>query len=79
MRKIIVKNGIRLKGFPCKQLNNILSPSLDDNDLYIIHYKGSWRNILTEGNWKNSLRPDTKNDLALYNLWKTTLDRFKDS
>lgn len=77
MRKVIINNGIKFKGFPCKMLNNLLSPSLDDKDLYVIHYKGSWRNILTEGSWEHSLRTDTKNDAELYNLWIQTLEKYK--
>ncbi|MFX1328183.1 MAG: hypothetical protein ACFE91_08570 [Promethearchaeota archaeon] len=75
-QKIITRNGVRFKGFPCKILNNILSPSLDDPSVHIVHFKGSWRNILIEGKWEKSLRTRMENDLDLYNLWKKTLEKY---
>ena len=54
MKNIIVKKGLRFKGFPCKKLNNIVHPSLDDELLCIIHYKGSWRDILPNGTWEKT-------------------------
>lgn len=75
-KSIIFKKGLKFKGFTCKKLNNILSPSPEDPDVYIIHYKGSWRKILIDGNWDRSIRNDTKHDLELYNLWKEKLERF---
>lgn len=78
MKSIIKKKGIRFKGFPCKMLNNILHPSLEDQNLYIIHFKGSWRDILLEGTWeKTKLRKKDSNGIKLYNLWKKTFDEFK--
>ncbi len=74
--QIIKKKGIRFKGFPCESLNNILSPLPNDPNVFIIHYKGSWRNILTEKSWENSLRPRTENDPLLYQLWMDNLEEY---
>jgi len=78
-QKIIKKNGVRFKGFPCKILNNILSPNPDDLNVHVVHYKGSWRDILTQESWELSLRTKTDNDDKLYNLWKQTFDKYKSS
>ncbi len=76
MNKIIIHNGIRFKGFPCKMLNNILSPSPKDPDLYVIHYKGSWRYVLTDGNWERSIRTSVEFDHELFDLWHKKLQKF---
>lgn len=78
-KSIIIRKGLRFKGFPCKMLNNILSPSPDNPDTYIIHYKGSWRKILIDGSWERSIRPNTNNDKELYNLWMRKLEKFNSS
>lgn len=83
MRCVITKKGrkfkgLRFKGFPCKMLNNILSPSPHNPNVYVIHFKGSWRNILTDGNWERSLRDSIEHDQELYDLWCKTLERFNE-
>lgn len=75
-KKLIKKNGIRFKGFPCKILNNTLSPNPDDPNVYLIHFKGSWRNILTDGNWERSIRTSVEFDHELYDLWHKKLLKF---
>ncbi len=76
-KSIIIRKDLRFKGFPCKMLNNILSPSPDNPDTCVIHYKGSWRKILIDGSWERSIRPNTDNDKELYNLWKEKLEKFQ--
>lgn len=82
MRKIITVNklkfkGLRFKGFPCKTLNNILHPDPEDKSVHIIHYKGSWRYVLSTGKWDHPLRKKDVNGVKLYNLWYEKLNKFK--
>lgn len=51
----------------------------DDLNVYIIHFKGSWRKILTEGDWEHSARTRAENDEALYKLWYQKFNKYNNS
>lgn len=71
---VINCGGVRLKGYPCKNLN-VITCAETNKDMYIIHYKGMWRNVLTAGVWKNSGK-DELSCTPMYRLWCSMFDKF---
>lgn len=72
--KIINKNDLIFKGFECKVLNEIRCVPINDN-LHIIHYKGSWHRVLRENRY-NKLRPESKCH-KMKEIWETYYNIFK--
>lgn len=72
--KYINKNGIIFKGFKCKNLNETRCTPIHDQ-LYVIHYKGSWHHVFKDKEY-NRLRPENKCN-HMRNLWEDLYSRFE--
>jgi len=71
--KLIVKNGIKYQGFPCKQLNETRCTPITA-DTHIVHYKGAWHEVLPKGTF-TIYRPEKK-CLEIFQIWSHFYDRW---
>jgi hypothetical protein len=68
--------GFMIKGVPCAMLNETRCVPIT-KDTHIVHYKGSWRNVLPHGKFY-ATRPKNK-CLEMFNIWKDNLRRFRET
>lgn len=72
---ITIVDKIKFRGFKCKELNETRCVPITD-DLHVIHYKGSWHNVLLNKRYEGS-RSKEKGEI-MFNLWQDYLKKFDD-
>ena len=73
--KIIKVGETLFKGFTCKELNETRCVTITGN-LHVIHYKGSWHNVLLNSAYRGS-RSKEKCEV-MFDLWQDYLKKFDD-
>ena len=75
-KKLIIRDGVKLQGFPCMFFNESRSMT-PTNETHILHLKGkSWRDVLTTGRF--SIRRPREYSESIYKMWSNLLKEWRD-